>query len=436
MKNLFLIVLSLVTFTCVSTISYAQAQQEINNIRASNEVGNLSPTTPSSNPQASTNGYTTNGGLDVNFIRETFNTDARSAAAHMNDSFFVGFIEKLTKHVYTFVVKMIYEDLVAELDKIFFVFTTCWFVWNATKFAFGQAKIVDIFLQFLLIIFASSFMSQGGASFFINYFYNPLFSAFFGLSDFMISKAMNVGEVGHETEKKVFLSGISQLENLWKAAAQITDSLEKNVPSLDIGKSIKMFVYGMLIKGGFLALTLLFCCYWSYAIFALHVFLALSPLMFMLAVFKTTRQYFQKWFSAVINYLTIPVILSISMGLTISIINTEMQYLVNEVAPQVAEGGGELSASDQHSFRSLILMCAISFLVHLRVGEMAAFLTGGVSAGLSSSWSLGAMAFAPIGYAMGKTMKGLESGTAKGAVKLGGKAANVMKDVLSSKGKD
>jgi uncharacterized protein (DUF2062 family) len=308
--------------------------------------------------------------------------------------FFSNFISSLQKHVYTFVVVHVYTDLAKETGFLFKVFAGFWLLWVIVNTFFMQAQTnpSHIVVQFILMCAASFMLSSEGVGVFVEYFYNPITSMFYYLSNFFMEKA-TVGLPSASSSGMRFDSALLELEKLFNVSFEMSAHILDNTMSSrwDVSGFFKGLFISTVFVGAVSALVFLFCAYWSYAIFALHVLLAVTPIMMMLGVFKKTRQYTFKWFSGCVNYLMIPVVLSISMGITIMILNEYYTSLINDTADTVLSGS-KIQDEDKENIFNIILICFLSFLVHLRVGEISAFLTGGLSNGLSSTWALGMMA--------------------------------------------
>ena len=326
--------------------------------------------------------------FDVNTI------DAQTSSSVEPRWLFTKFISTLQDHTYTFVVNRVYSDLAAETDSLFKIFVGFWLLWTIINVFFlaQPVNFLNIFIQLILIAIASTMLSETGKDLFVEYFYDPVVGSFYYLSNFFMERATSGLGLNH-LEGLRFDAALLELEKLFQATFDISGFLMDNMKSgvLDIGGILKGCFFSLVFITSVACLIFLFCAYWSYAIFALHVLLALTPIMIVLGVFKKTRVYFFKWLSGVINYLSIPVILSISMGITIFILNDYYTTLIESTAQKIAKGN-KISTEDSDNIMNIILICFLSFLLHLRVGEISAFLTNGISNGLSSTWALGMMA--------------------------------------------
>tara|TARA_B100001146_G_scaffold102400_1_gene90686 strand:- start:441 stop:2006 length:1566 start_codon:yes stop_codon:yes gene_type:complete len=332
-----------------------------------------------------------NSGIDFDSIESA--ADNRSTEEISQDeidsSIALTFIQNLQYHTFDFVSEKIYEDLAAQTNTLFIFFVSVWLLYVITAFFILQNQLSpqQILFQLFLILIASTILTSGGKELFINYFYSPLLSSFYGLADFFIAKATSTGGGAGGTD---FAGALKRIEDLFSAVRDTSNYMIDNTSTWSWTKKIKIFAFSWVFTVSAAALLFLFTAYWAYSLFALHVLLAFTPLFVALACFKMTRQYTFKWFSGIINYLTIPVVLSVSMGITISVIGEYVDF-TGDVADNLIENDN-VNGGAQSTLFSVFLITILSFLVHLRVGEIAAFLTGGVSSGLSSSWSLGIMA--------------------------------------------
>ena len=331
----------------------------------------------------------------VNNLFDDLNTDLNASSLsfgqYQSGGIVTEFIRELEISLYNFVVKKIYEPLAEESHVFFVVGVTIWVSYLIISFFFLNKKHdpLKILVTFFKIMLASLFLSRGGNVFFVEYFYEPLVGTFYNLANFFTAHTSN--ELLSDSDNQ-FGSAVIQLEQLQQSAGEISKKIQENAPNFltNAGRFMQMVAFTYIFQISIFLLLFLFAAYWSYSVFALHVLLAMTPIMVALWAFSTTRQYTFKWFSGIINYLTIPVVLAISMGFTLSQLGDEVNILLQDTAPTIIEGGNTITEEHETNIIKIIFICFLSFLVHLRVGEISAFLTGGVSSGLSSTWALGA----------------------------------------------
>ena len=300
-----------------------------------------------------------------------------------NDGWLISsFITGIQTHTYNFV-KSTYGELSGITHGYFIFFVSVWFIYTVIKMFFLQAQTppLNVGMQFFLILIASTLLTTGGAGAFFSLFYEPIMEASVKMSSFFMTKATNGdGNFSH---------AIAQLENLFANSIDIALYLIESVDGFDIAGFLKAVFLGLVLISSVAGLVFLFAAYWSYSIFAIHILFALTPFMIAMYPFKALRQYPEKWFAGVINYAVIPIVLSISMGITIMISQQEVSEYLAAGGVEFTEGGNADAGEAGASITFIILVSMLSFLVHLRVGDIASHLTGGISTGLSSTWNMG-----------------------------------------------
>jgi len=361
--------------------------------------------------------------------------DLNRADDGASDWFVSSFITTLKYHLYNFVMNRVFDDLAQETHTFFRLCVAVWLVWTILAATFLKAKVnyMTILMQTIIIMACSTFLSVGGRAVFEEYFYLPALSLFFGLADFFMEKATSASSCASAVS---FDGALGKLEQLLASSWVLSDYISEHAPSW--WSNPMGFIKAAIFSGLFLltvgALIFLFAAYWGYAIFAVHVLFALTPIMACLACFKTTRPYAFRWLSGVINYLSIPVILSISMGMTLSIYDSVLGDFMNETAGKIADGGASASESDMDNIVHIFFITLLSFLIHLRVGEISAHLTNGVSTGLSSTWSLGIMAASQVKDLAGTSLRYTDHQVAGTASKVSSGASSAVSNIKSSAG--
>lgn len=314
---------------------------------------------------------------------DTFDGQGESNSGGSQGWIVSDFIDFLTGHTYNFV-RSTYGELAAKAHNYYVFFVGVWFIYVIVTVTYFrvQANPFNLVGQLLLIIIVSSLLTTGGGGAFFSYFYDPLMTASSDLANFFMGKATGGGG-------DTFSGAMVKLENMFKNSSKIAIFIVEEAPSpwRSVGGFIKAIFMALCLIVVTTGLVFLFAAYWSYAIFALHILFAITPIALCLYPFKATRSWTMKWFSGILNYLFIPVLLSISMGITISIFASQVEGYLSSEMPDIVAGGNELGADTSYSILFLMLTSALSFLVHLRIGDIAAHLTGGISTGLSNTWS-------------------------------------------------
>jgi type IV secretory pathway VirB6-like protein len=197
------------------------------------------------------------------------------------------------------------------------------------------------------------------------------------------------------------------------------------------------------IVTGFLAvlygfLYIVFTTLILYGIFAFYIYAILGPIALMCCTMKKTRFIFWSWVRQMLNYLLIPIITSIIMGITVSVLDMS----ANVIAEMDLANDGVFNKQIGLAF----LIGCISLFFHLKAPELSNGLSGGQAGGIGGFYAgLGALA---AGTKMVSDQAGLSGGlnilkngagnAAKSAAnalgsRYGGRAYSALKGVLTNK---
>jgi hypothetical protein len=178
-----------------------------------------------------------------------------------------------------------------------------------------------------------------------------------------------------------------------------------------------------------------------YGLFAFYVYAVLAPVAIMFGTMSKTRFIFWAWFRQVCNYLLVPVITSIIMGITVHVLDMS----ANIIADMNIEEDGVFNKQIGITY----LIGFVSLFFHLKAPELANGLSGGQASGVGGFFGgMGAMAAGTkmvlnqTGISKGSTAitNGLTRAAGKGlnsaGDRFGGRAYSAAKGVVNYMSKD
>ncbi len=283
-----------------------------------------------------------------------------------------------------------YPNLVKPVQKILRTLAVLWLVFYALNSYFGQPLNYGLIIKQLAVITLLYYFLGTEKNVVISWTYDWLITTFYGFSAW----ALNIFSDNTSTISFLKLDNGDSLTQVYSAINSIEAMMRKILEFS--GVIYDYYSEGItniagVFKGGLLAVVLIlvfgfyllyFTFIFAYALFALHVYFALMPIMLAFYPFKVTRPTFNQWIKSVFNYLTIPVLASIALGITTYFMNDSI-YKMTRYLDLKEDATGAL----MEIYIPLILVGFIGYMILLRVGDMASHLTGGASTGLGADFS-------------------------------------------------
>ena len=325
------------------------------------------------------------------------------------------FLDRMSKQLIRVVRDVIFDDLAQVLRTPFTIMLTLWLMFVAVSMVRGvQVVPMDMAMKFGLILIISTLTFSGGGAVFFDWVFHPVYNTFFSLAAFILDTT-TYGAASAMTSDVVsnkHFAGVVIVEERLKDAlswgALIFEAETESI--IDVSGAVKGAGLYLITVGAFLLLWITFSGLMAYSVFASMVLFAMSPLMMIFYVFKTTKGITISWVRGLFNYLMIPVIAAFSMGLTLNILM--QSWMDFEAIMTQIEGGADIDFPKKDLY-ALLLMTLLSFLIHMRIPDITASITGGSSHGLGNTVansmtavSTGVMAAATLGAT---TKKGREA---------------------------
>jgi len=282
--------------------------------------------------------------------------------------------------------KIIFTDLANILKTPFEIGVTLWIMFIGAKIFFGKEVDWGSFLQKLAIItLISTFVFTNNGRLFFDWIMNPLTDTFFGLSTWFLQEATTGIDqsVAAGAQFKIF-AGTIIVESMFSKAINIGEYIWKVESGLSLSAIFKAGLMFLVFVGGFTCLLLKFAQNFAYSLFSLIVFFSLSPLMLCFYAFSTTRPVCITWFRGLINALAMPVMTSLAIGICLNMMLRDWMEFEGILTAQM-QGSGDAAASfPMIKFIDLSGIVWISYLILIRIDDVTAFLTGGISPNLTN----------------------------------------------------
>jgi type IV secretory pathway VirB6-like protein len=334
------------------------------------------------------------------------------------------FLSKLMNSIYVklsdYVFNKVFPALSDLLQLPFILFTTLWLVWVGYSLMMGKARDINIYVkQVLLIALINTFLSSGAVNLFVDWIVTPLVYTGFNLSEWFLAQASESLPKLTGNEASTF-GALSYLEYIFARAIGMASFLWNTITDGGFtdyfAKVIKASFVWLTIVATFFFLMISYAFMYIYSVFAMFVLLGLSPIYLLFFAFDKTRGLTLTWLKGLINYILIPVVASIALALTVFVLEEtwrpfeEYSAAISGMTPDVSlddmAGSGEF---EWYQLAAVIVVGVVSWVLALRVGDICAFLTGGISTNLGALYqesvatlgktvALGTAATAASGY--------------------------------------
>lgn len=315
------------------------------------------------------------------------------------------FLVNLNGSLYNFVKNVIFGDLADILRAPFQIAVTLWLIFIAVAMWRGKnLNSMEFVYKFGVIALVGTIVFSGGGYLFFEWFLIPLLKTFIGLSGWVLQAAtfnLNIDTSAIEGYNEHFIGSLIVEQRFYeslKIGAYLWDISTEGFGGAITGAAKGAVLYLATVVT-FLALLVMFTLLFAYSIFAAYTLFAMAPIFLLLSVFQMTRGFFISWLRCLLNYLCIPVIAAFSMGMTLSLLLNH--WLEFEAAIDSMRAGGS-DTFPMMQFITVLVTTWLSFLIHLRVPDIAASLTGGSSGGFGTTLMSAVTAGSALSIAAGK----------------------------------
>lgn len=332
------------------------------------------------------------------------------------DSLLTNIVATIIESAETIVFDSLYPALGESLMGLYIVFMTLWIIFFGYKMARGmEVEPMKVVIQFMAFAFVGVVLGDGGGAFVKGWILDPLQGASLGLAGLVVTSATDIN-----SDMPAYLGALVFLEDLFFQSIDLADLIFSTmVESASLGGKIVAALVGgffwVYIVFNFTFLTVVYAFMFIYAILALYLFLSFAPLYLVFAAFPSTRSMAMSWLRGVINYLSIPTIAAFSLALFMGIMKVMWDDVISGVGGldgvEVRESSGEGGAFPWYDLIGVLIVVKLSYVMALRVGEISAFLTGGLTNNLGSVIQTAAKPFAKAltAYAGLKGMAGAKA---------------------------
>lgn len=313
-----------------------------------------------------------------------------------------------------------YEDILTPIFITFFAaYLTLFFV----KRMFGNGASWGSLVFTSSIFLITTTMMQGEFAIFIDYFAIPTLEASFGLASWFVShSATTLNSFPNQLiESGDILAFLSLLEYQWARIADIANTLWDVITSGSALQAIANSILGGAVYVGlvvsFTFTLVMFAFQIIYSIIAAFVFLLIAPMYLLFFAFPATRGLTITWIRGYANYLVIPVIGAIAI--TIMVFTVEEQIVSIQ---QFNASNQPISNFPWGLYWALLIISLINGFLAARIGDIAAFLTGGASVNLGRDIT---QSLALVGYTAQSLYQQSKFGTAVAGGAVGAVGATV-----------
>ena len=219
---------------------------------------------------------------------------------------------------------------------------------------------------------------------------------------------MNLSQKG-----SVSMSGIDSAFNALSDALNALGQATDEVDGYFLKFKVFLVVTALIIVYGFV--YLIFYGTQILSMGTIYIFMSLSPIFIMAAIFPVSSGFAKAWFRELVKYALMGPLAGTVMGLTITVISGSLfdlrtRVLENPESPEVFDG----------SFGVAFFMAGITIMMLRQIPDWAASLTGGTQSD-HSSYGVGGGAANKLSKSMGKEMsKGMSKGISKAISKMKG----------------
>ena len=263
----------------------------------------------------------------------------------------------------------------------------------------GISMVMAVILYFLILDTTS-------------YFYwivDPFFSSFKNISNFFVQKICENNAIGTNDVNGLFLrldamfGKIIESIQLMQPQGNIVTKLWSYIISA-IGLIILLFAYSLVYLAFFTIMAL--------ALFALHIYFLVGGIFIFFAAWKTTRHISWSWFRSVLNQGFVMILASMVMAMCLFGINGALDNFIKSA--DITRGFFTFE------YAAIIVWCFVCFIMILKVPDIAASLSGGIS---GSTFEIARTVSLIGGGSMALTKGGIRTGV-RGLGGLGGLAGN------------
>lgn len=304
----------------------------------------------------------------------------------------------LIKQISAFSNMFVFQEVLPQIGGstrgLLYAFAVLYLVFYGYKIFRGAAfNFMEVGTALFIIFVVNILLTDQG----VGYLRSLYFTAY--SSSAMFSSAIvdtNVVEWPSEFEKEGgYYKALAFLESMFFQMVGLGEFIWKTYVGIAgwkqvIGAALVAGATYIAIVSAFGSLVVYYGFLFAYAVIALNVLLCLAPIYLLFFAFSLTRGLAIQWLRAMFNYLLIPIIATITLTLAVFVINNfflELQQLLDVI--QGAEEADAQALKDEFPWDDIIGIIGVTLIMQvlaLRVGDMAAHLTGG------SSGNLGALA--------------------------------------------
>lgn len=309
------------------------------------------------------------------------------------------FLSKLMNSIYVklsdYVFNRVFPALSELLQLPFILFTTLWLVWVGYSLMMGKVQDINTYVkQVLLIALINTFLSAGAVNLFVDWIVTPLVFTGFNLSEWFLAQASDSLPKLTGGDATTF-GALSYLEYIFARAIGLASFLWNTITDGGFtdyfAKVIKAAFVWITMVATFFFLMISYAFMYIYSVFAMFVLLALSPIYLLFFAFDKTRGLTLAWFKGMVNYVLIPVVASVALALTVFVLEETWKPFeaysaaISGMTPDVSlsdvDAQGEF---EWYQLAAVIVVGVVSWVLALRVGDICAFLTGGISTNLGA----------------------------------------------------